>query len=169
MGVAHPESFHVEPQFTFSQVYLNPAKHGDNLARDTAQLLAQLKQAGAKADVSALGDSLLLEHAFRSTSAGEVAKQFGEEFAAALGGVKPGQWQGPIESGYGVHLVFVSERTVGRAPALADVRDAVVREWSNARRLETNARFYAELLKRYNVTIEGLEPVKEPKKVANAK
>ena len=166
---AHPESFHVEPRFTFSQVYLDPAKHGEHLARDTAQLLVKLQQAGGKTDGAAFGDSFLLENRFTAVPAGEVAKQFGEEFAAALGGVKPGQWQGPIESGYGVHLVWVSERTEGRQPRLADVRDAVVREWSNARRLEANAKFYAELLKRYNVTIEGLEPAKGPKKVANAK
>ena len=68
--------------------------------------------------------------------ASEIAKQFGEQFAATLGGLPPGQWQGPVESGYGAHLVLVSERTEGRLPALADVRDAVRREWANARRLE---------------------------------
>ena len=150
-------------------MYLNPVKHGDNLVRDTAQLLAQLQQAGGKADVSALGDSLLLENKFAAVPVGEVAKQFGEQFAAALGGLKPGQWQGPIESGYGAHLVLVSERTHGRQPELADVRDAVRREWANARRLEANANFYAELLKRYNVTIEGLEPANGPKNLAEAK
>ncbi len=166
---AHPESFRVEPRFTFSQVYLNPERHGDNLARDTAQLLAQLKQAGGKADVFALGDSFLLEHTFQFTPTSEVGKQFGETFAAALGRLSPGQWQGPVESGYGVHLVFVNERTEGRLPELADVRDAVRREWDNARRLETNEKFYAELLKRYTVTIEGPEPVKVQKKLAEAK
>ena len=154
---AHPNSFRVEPQFTFSQVYLNPDKHGANLARDAAQLLAQLKQAGGKADSSALGDSFLLEHTFQSTRTSEVAKQFGEEFAAKLGELSPGQWQGPIESGYGVHLVLVSERTEGRLPELAEVRDVVRREWDNARRLEGNGKFYQELLQRYTVTVERLQ------------
>ena len=126
---AHPDTFRVEPRFTFSQVYLNPEKHGENLARDAAQLLAQLKQAGGKTDFSALGDSFMLDQQFDALPASEVARQFGEKFAATLGGLSPGQWQGPVESGYGVHLVFVSERTEGRLPALADVRDAVRREW----------------------------------------
>jgi hypothetical protein len=151
---AHPESFRVEPQFTFSQVYLNPDKHGANLARDAAQLLAKLNQAGGKADSSALGDSFLLEHTFQSTPTSEVAKQFGDEFAARLGELSPGQWQGPIESGYGVHLVLVSERTEGRLPELTEVRDIVRREWDNARRLEGNGKFYQELLERYTVTVE---------------
>ncbi len=59
---AHADTFRVQRQFTFSQVYLNPERHGENLARDTAQLLAQLQQAGDQADVSELGDSFLLEH-----------------------------------------------------------------------------------------------------------
>jgi hypothetical protein len=64
-------------------------------------------------------------------------------------------WQGPVESGYGAHLVFVSESTEGRIPALAEVGDDVRREWANAGRLELNEKFYQELLKHYTVTIES--------------
>ena len=164
---AHPESFRVEPRMTFSQVYLDPTKHGRHLARDTAQLLAKLRQ-GGKADTPAPGDSILLERDFKSVPTSEVSRQLGEKFATALAGLTPGQWQGPIESGYGVHLVYVSERTAARAPALAEVRDAVQREWANAQRLDGNARFYREMLKRYTVTIEGLKPAQEQKQLAVA-
>jgi len=151
---AHAGKFPVEQRFTFRHVYLNPEKHRANLARDTAQLLAELKKSGDKADISALGDVFLLEHDFTALPASEVAKQFGEPFAAKLGGLQPGQWEGPVESGYGVHLVKVSERSEGRLPALADVRVAVRREWDNDRRKEANEKFFQELLKRYAVTIE---------------
>jgi parvulin-like peptidyl-prolyl isomerase len=127
-----------------------------------------LQQAGDKADVSELGDSFLLEHKFRSLPASEIVKQFGDKFAAKLGELSPGQWHGPVESGYGVHLVWISERTEGRVPALAEVRDAVRREWANARRLEANEKFYQELLKRYTVTIERPKPAEE-KRIAEAK
>jgi len=156
---AHPDKFRVEQQFTFRQLYLNPEKHAANLARDAARLLAELNQPGSKADTSAQGDSFLLEHQFVAMPPSEVAKLFGEKFAAKLGQVSPGQWQGPIESGYGVHLVLVSERTKGRLPALADVRYAVRREWDTARRLEANEKFFQELLKHYAVTIEQPEAV----------
>jgi len=155
---AHPEAFRVEPRFGFGQVYLNPQTHGHQLARDAARLLAQLNQAGPQADVSVLGDSLMLQPQYVSVRGGEVARRFGEQFARALASLAPGAWQGPVESGYGVHLVKVSERTEGGLPALADVRDAVRREWENAQRLEANEQFYQRLLERYTVTIEGLEP-----------
>jgi hypothetical protein len=154
----HPDAFRTERRFTFSQVYLNPRRRGENLAGDAAQMLAQLRQAGSKADVSALGDSLLLDYQFDALPATEVAKQFGEKFAAKLGELPAGQWQGPIESGYGVHLVWVSERTEGRMPVLEQVHDAVRREWANARRREANEKFYQALLTRYTVTIEEPEP-----------
>jgi len=151
---AHAESFRGQRQFTFSQVYLDPQKHGENLNRDINQLLAQLRLAGNRPDLSKLGDSLLLEQDFTDVSVGDVSKQFGEKFAAKLVELPVGEWSGPIESGYGLHLVIVNERKDGSLPTLADVRETVKRDWVNAQRSETNEKFYQALLKRYTVTIE---------------
>jgi len=161
---AHPDSFRIEPTFTFRQVFLDPAKHGESLSRDAAQLLAQLNKAGADADTASLGDALILEQRFAALPARVVAAQFGDKFVASLSKLSPGQWQGPIESGYGVHLVLITEKTEGRLSELSEVRDAVRREWDNARRLEANEKFYHELLKRYTVTIEGLASKDGPDK-----
>ncbi len=107
---AHPDKFRVEPRFTFRQVYLNPQKHGANLARDAAQLLAKLNQPGGDTGSAAMGDPLMLDHQFEALPAGEVGRMFGEQFAVKLAGLAPGRWQGPIESGFGEHLVYISER-----------------------------------------------------------
>jgi hypothetical protein len=165
---AHVETFRIQQQFTFSHVYLNPERHAAHLAQDAAALLARLQKAGAHADLSEMGDSFVLEHKFQSLAASEIARQFGENFAAKLGELSLGQWHGPIESGYGVHLVWISERTEGRVPELTEVHDAVRREWANSRRLESNEKFYAELLKRYVVTIERPAAAEE-KRVASAR
>jgi hypothetical protein len=150
----HPDAFRTDRRVTFSQVHLDPQRRGENLGRDVARLLAQLERAGATADISALGDSRLLEDQFVALPAGEVVRQFGDGFAAKLGELPVGRWQGPIESGYGVHLVLVRERTEGRVPAFQDVRGAVRREWLNAQRQEANEQFYQSLLRRYTVTLE---------------
>ncbi|HEY2918118.1 MAG TPA: peptidylprolyl isomerase [Candidatus Binatia bacterium] len=167
----HPDAFRGDRRFTFSQVYLNPQRRGANLDRDAAQMLAQLRGSRSKADIAALGDSLMLENDFKALPASEVVKQFGEKFAAKLGEMREGQWQGPIESGFGVHLVLISERTDGSLPALEDVRAAVRREWTNARRMEANEKFYQILLQRYVVTIERPEVAKDTdvKQVAEAR
>lgn len=164
----HPDAFRIPPRFTFRQVYLDPKKHGSHLVDDANQLLAQLSQAGGPIGTSTLGDALMLDGQFANVSVDEVGRQFGEKFAAKLSGLSPGQWQGPIESGYGVHLVLLSERTEGRLPALADARDAVIREWASARRVDANHKFYQELLKRYTVTIEAPRKVEGGNKLARA-
>ena len=150
----HPEAYRLEPSFTFHQVHLSPHERQENLGRDVEEVLAALKRG---ADASMLSDSVLLEHQFVAMSGGDVERKFGDTFAAKLAQCTPGDWQGPIPSGYGVHLVFVSELTEGGAPALEEVRDSVRRDWENTRRLAANEDFYQELLKRYTVTIEGLE------------
>jgi hypothetical protein len=166
---AHPETFRLEQRFTFSQVYLNPERRRDSLGRDAAQLLAQLNEVGAGADVSALGDPFLLDHEFKGVAASEVAQQFGERFAAKLGELPLGQWQGPVESGYGAHLVIIRERTEGRLPALGEVRDSVRREWQNVQRLEANEKFFRGLLARYTVVVEQERPVDGEGKIAAVK
>ena len=152
--LAHPDKFRVVQQVTFRQLYLNPEKHGTNLASDAAQLLAKLNQPGGDAGFAAMGDPFMLDNSFNAITASAIANQFGKEFAAKLGGLELGQWQEPVASGYGVHLVCISERPPARAPALAEVRDAVRREWGESRRLAANEKFYQDLLKHYTVTIE---------------
>ena len=64
------------------------------------------------------------------------------------------RWAGPIESGYGLHLVCVREHVDGRIPALVEVREAVQREWLAARRKAVNEQFYQRLRERYTVVVE---------------
>jgi hypothetical protein len=151
---AHPDVFRIEPRISFRHVYLDPGRHKDTLQADAEKLLAELNAAGRGADISRRGDPFLLDHTFDGVPSGVIAKQFGESFAAAVARLPLGRWQGPIDSGYGAHLVYVGAREAGRMPALDDVRDAVRREWANAQRLEANDAFYRDLLKRHTVTIE---------------
>ncbi|MFH0342318.1 MAG: peptidyl-prolyl cis-trans isomerase [Chromatiales bacterium] len=157
-----PDQFAQDQRFTFRQVFLDPEKRGDQLKTDTATLLTELKQIGADADVSTLGDSFLLPREFADESRRGIASQFGKEFAIELAKLNPGEWSGPIQSGYGAHLVFVTRRTEGRLPALDEIREQVKRELLNARRLEANQKFLDNLLAKYRVTIQSPEVESKP-------
>lgn len=156
---AHADAFRTDRRFSFSQVHLDPRRRGQALAGDAARLLQRLRS-GTQVDVATLGDSLLLETRLEDRPAGELEKQFGRGFTARLAEFPIGQWRGPIPSGYGAHLVFVHSRAEGRLPRLAEIRDAVRHEWSNARRLESNESFYQALLRRYTVVVEPAAPDK---------
>ena len=71
----------------------------------------------------------------------------GKRFAAAVVKTETGRWEGPIESGFGLHLVFVTERIDGRLPALSEIRDAVEREFLAERRRRRVDALYEGLLK----------------------
>lgn len=126
--VKHPDLFRTEPRFTFRQVYLSPDRRGARLKEDAARLLAELNRAGAKEEFHELGDSTLLSAGLTDAQASEVTRQFGEEFARQLAEIPTGRWEGPVTSGYGLHLVYVDDRVNGRMPELADIREQVLRE-----------------------------------------
>lgn len=152
---AHPAAFAVDPMMAFQQVFLNPKQHGDKAEQDAAAILAALK-ATPPADAATLSDVTFLPFELPLTGKPAIIQTFGQEFADALDKVAPDQWTGPIMSGYGLHIVLVSKREAARIPALAEVRDAVKREWTNAKRTELEATRFNALLKRYNVTFENL-------------
>lgn len=141
--------------FTFSHVYLNPERHSENINEAAAHLLTQMNRKGANADASAVGDRFLLGNEFRSIPSTEVAKLFGASFVEQLAGLNAGVWQGPVKSGYGVHLVFLQERTDGRIPSLDEVREELRREWKELQRNKANEAAFDKLLSRYVVTVEG--------------
>jgi len=87
-------------------------------------------------------------------SRGDVARTFGEDFAGRVESLAPGSWEGPIESGYGLHLVLVRERVEGSLPSLAQVRQTVEREFQSDRRTRQLAAMYERLLAKYKVVIE---------------
>jgi parvulin-like peptidyl-prolyl isomerase len=84
----------------------------------------------------------------------EVDRAFGAAFAEQVGQLAPGQWAGPVESSFGLHLVLVRERTEGRRPDLAEVRAAVEREFLADRRKRQLAATYEQLLAKYRLVIE---------------
>lgn len=164
----NPDKFRLAPVISFSHVYLSPDRRAEGIENAAANVLQQLRRESSEPDPSTLGDPFLLGHRFDSVPLDEIATQFGEPFADALAESTLGGWHGPVVSGFGVHLVRVSERTEGRLPSLAEARHAVRREWEHARRSEVNEALYHELLKRYTVTVEALTPPVEPQSAPEA-
>lgn len=150
----HSGSFRSEPRIAFRQLFLDRERHGAATQADAGALLAQLEGMGADAEIDDLGDPTLLPRETGLAPRSEVAGMFGSDFVARIETLSPGTWAGPIESGYGLHLVMVREYIDGSLPELAQVRPAVEREFLNDRRTRQLAAMYARLLENYRVVIE---------------
>ena len=148
---AHAAEFAIPPPVTFEQVYFDPGRRGANLDRDLTAALAALR--GGRG-AQGIGDSTLLTARMDNALPSDIAARFGAEFAQGAATLPAGQWQGPIRSTYGFHLVRVIARGVPVVPTLADARDLVVREWNRARAVQVREQFYRSLRQRYTVTVE---------------
>jgi hypothetical protein len=154
----HPDKFRVAPKIAFSQVYFNASRGGENASSAASKLLAQINSAGKSIAAVELGDMTMLPHELPLARVDEIASVFGDEFAQQIAHLEIGRWAGPVQSGYGWHLVCVSERTEGSSRPLSEVREAVQREWLAARRREIVDSTYSKLREKYVVVVEGPTP-----------
>ena len=162
----YAEKYQEEPRVTFEHIFFNREKHGKSAEAGAKAVLARLTgKNGAAIDVEKLGDAFLLPFRFEKVSAGETARLFGENFGKQLASVGTGNWAGPLESSYGLHLVRVDERAPGIARPLANVREAVLRDLLSERRKQELDAQYAKLRARYTIVVE---PPSAPK-VAEAR
>ncbi len=143
---ANAERYRRSPVFDFEQVYIAAAS--DNRAQ---QLLGELRN-GANSE--ALGEAISLPRAMSRADEATIARTFGSAFYAALDAIEPGTWSGPVPSGFGRHLVRISNKEAARIPALQDVRGAVENDWRAERSTASREQAYAILRASYEVDIE---------------
>lgn len=145
-------------RYTFTQVFIDPDKRGDATLADAEAIKATLiATGGALEDPGALGDVFMLPNYYPEKDPIEIRKYFGNGFAESLVELSPGQWHGPVLSGYGVHLVYISSISAPPAPVFEELRERVVQDWKSEQGEELNEKFYASLRERYTVVIEEPE------------
>ncbi|HKQ24903.1 MAG TPA: peptidylprolyl isomerase [Burkholderiales bacterium] len=149
---ASPAGFLTEARVSFSQVYFSREQRRD-AAKDAVAALPKLTGA-SPADVAQMGDRLMVEAEFRDADRQAVAGAFGPEFARAVFELQPGAWHGPLESGYGLHLVRVAAAQPGRRRDFAEVRPMVLERWREQQLREAEARFFERLMAKYEVLID---------------
>lgn len=144
----HREDYRVESTYSLRQVYFDPTRHGERL-EDTVAAVRRALEGGE----SVAGDPTLLPGAM-SAGAAEIARTFGGGFEHALRTVSIGSWQGPVRSGFGLHLVELTAREEARVPRLEEVRAAVERDLLHERTEAANTAFYDRLRANYAVRVE---------------
>jgi len=120
----------------------------DGKARAEAAL-ARLRSGSAATEY---GDRFLYQSNYADAGIEELAGQFGIGFVDALLKLKPGtEWQGPIKSDHGWHLVMLRALTPAKVPPLADIEQRVRADVLDAKRAEATDSAVDKLLDRYDV------------------
>jgi hypothetical protein len=101
------------------------------------------------------GDPFVLQHYLPEYTPMDVERTFGEqEFTDSLLVFDPGEWRGPIVSGYGLHLVYIYERIESRMPDLEEVREEVLSDLKSDIRKQANDIFYSGLKSNYEIRFD---------------
>ncbi|WP_431299259.1 peptidyl-prolyl cis-trans isomerase [Tabrizicola sp. BL-A-41-H6] len=149
-----PDRYAQSAKVSFSQILFSTDRRGAAAEADAAQALADLQSATTPEAADLLGDATSLPPTFEAMDAAGVEAMFGPDFAAALMRVEPGHWSGPIASGYGLHLIWLSERIAGGPIAFETVRQRVKDDWVYEQRIAANEAIFRKLLDRYEVVVE---------------
>lgn len=150
----HGDRYQVLGRLSFAHIYFSAGKRGKRVEQDAKDDLARLRGGAPSAGIEEMGDAFLLEHEYKRIALDEIDKIFGAGFAAELTKIPLGEWQGPIASGYGMHLVKVANRETSRVSALNAVREQVKQDWLDAKRRQIKEAAFRKLRERYEVVID---------------
>jgi len=168
--------FALPSRYSFRHLYFSSDKRGKNAQEDAVKTLAKIadQPEDSKLAVS-LADPFMFQDYYGDRAPEALAKEFGPQFVVALEKLKPGSWQGPIESGYGWHLVFVDTVIPGRIPAFEEMEPDVKTAWLGEQKATAWQKAYAEMRAKYTVFIPAPSdkdaarvPVSPPKKQVSA-
>jgi PPIC-type PPIASE domain len=151
---AHADRFRQEPLVRMTHVFLARDRHGTALASDARRLLDELRRDDATPETAPpLGDPFLRgAHPAAATAAG-LDQLFGPGFAAAIRDAPAGRWIGPVAGAYGMHLVWIHERTPGGMPPLDVVRAQVAHGLIDATADERLRSALARLRAQYEISV----------------
>ncbi|MDP2493682.1 peptidylprolyl isomerase [Shimia thalassica] len=113
------DAYSLPPEIAFEQLLL---MQGD----DPDRVLAALAEGEARANLEKVS---LLPISMSLSSLTAVDNTFGRGFFAQIEELPKQQWTGPVTSGFGAHLVLVTEVKPAALPEFESIRETVLLDW----------------------------------------
>lgn len=152
----HAANYLTEANYSFHQLFFSPDTR-ENWRKDALLALNKLKDQSLDAGLNT-GDPIAVPKTFENTSAFHISRQMGQAFTTALEALKTDQWQGPVESGYGAHLVYITAKTDAKPASFDSVKEKVLQDYSFDKQQEVKAAIYTEFIQKYEVAIDIQSP-----------
>ncbi|WP_373474672.1 peptidyl-prolyl cis-trans isomerase [Sphingorhabdus sp.] len=140
-----PARFATDAEISFDQIYL-----GENGQIASAAILKNIAAGG---DWRKLGKAISLPQSLEGATRSDIAREFGDPFTTALTNTPQGEWTGPVQSGFGSHLIRVRSIRSSAKPSLGKVRQAVENDWRVHTAKERENKAYQTLLDGYTIKI----------------
>jgi hypothetical protein len=150
------ERYREPPRLSFSHIYFNTDRRGDQAATEAQALLERLRAASPRVtQAPEEGDPFMLPRVYVDKRTDEIARDFGRAFSQEITGLETKRWHGPVASAYGLHLVYIASREEASQPPLDQVRSRLTNDWLVEQRREADERIYERLRSRYEISVVG--------------
>ena len=140
------DNYSKEPVYTMLHVYFSQEKRSDAY-NDAKNALNSVSMEG-------LGDRISLPNTYTDASAFLISRDYGTSFAKSLDTLEIGKWTGPINSGLGVHVVFIKEKKIAGLYTFEEVKDKVIVDYNFEASNDFKNELIAKLLKDYKINID---------------
>lgn len=138
----HASRFIEPPRARLTQMYFSSGRRGADAEAAAVVAVARLRaQRLSPADVADWGDPFVQAFNARSATHNELAQILGDALAtAAIASAPVDSWAGPFRSPYGLHLVWIHQRTAASRIPLTAVRNQIVHQLMRERGAVLTAR-----------------------------
>ena len=150
--LANKDKYELPARVSFTHIYFSLDIRGTKAFDDAKSVLSGLDVLRAPEK----GDSFMMQYDFVQETPFEVERLFGKGFAVELFTLGTNTWLGPIESGYGLHLVRISKKIDARMPELASAIEKVRTDLMFEQRQKMNKEIYERFKERYEIVVEDM-------------
>ena len=156
---AHKEDYRRPASATFTHVFLSNDKRESAQSKAEAEsLLAVINNSRVPFEKAGrYGERFLYNRNYVNRDSQEIASHFGQLFEQKLFDLRPAlpmtdaQWQGPLSSNYGWHLVLLTKKVESFVPALAEISGVVLADAQRQQQSERKRLAVDALLAKYQI------------------
>ena len=154
----HPELFQTDAKVSFSHIYFSADNSTDNIAKQKALTVLQLLKNSKLQRAPEKGNRFPLQYDYTDQASIDVQQNFGDKpilqelFKAPLH-----TWIGPVLSGYGWHLIFISKRNNAAAIPFESIKEEVKTKWLEEAKSAQNKKVFDQLNEKYIINRKYLQ------------
>lgn len=160
----HADKYLTPPTYSLYQITFSPDNRKDNY-KDALETLKQFPNATFD-EMKSWGDALPFNYYFEDINANELGLQLGSKFPEGLKKVAIKHWAGPVQSGFGFHLVYITDIKAPTLPDFELIKSRIIRDYEYDYQKEIDELIYTEFKKKYTIEIDIKSEDFDPKFVA---
>ena len=154
----HKQSYKKPASATFTHVFISSEKRSVEEAKNlVVELHSQLiAEQVPFENAPRYGERFLYNRNYVNRDDDEIGSHFGNGFQQQLFDYQVAdQWQGPVQSNYGWHLVLLVKNTPAYIPEFTEIASAVFADAQRQRQQEIKRKTIDGLISKYNVSDQG--------------